>query len=84
MTNDPNAQLDSPEELDSTVKHDIIDGLLTTAIAQDEQYQEARQAVLNGARRFLPNLQLKVFIAECSVDNNMFVRVSSVTHHLLS
>ena len=69
----PELQLDSTEQLDSTIQQNDIEGLWTTAIEQDEQYQEARQAVLNGARRFPPDLQLKVSIAECSVDDNMFL-----------
>jgi hypothetical protein len=66
-------QTDLPPQRNPREYSAVADNLWATAADQDDQYQEARQAVLNGARRFPPDLQLKVSIAECSVDDSRYL-----------
>jgi hypothetical protein len=63
------------EAIDTTLEdgdHSLpaLQDLWVQAMEHDTQYQDARQAVLNGARRFPSDLHLKVSIAECHIDTN--------------
>ena len=58
-------------QMEPTEQDEGMESLWATAMEQDEMYQKAKQAVLEGDRRFPSDLQLKVSIAECSIDDGM-------------
>jgi hypothetical protein len=49
----------------------VLQDMWYQGIANDQVYIDARQAVLNGERRFPPHLELKASITECSVGEDM-------------
>ena len=68
---------ESPQELPPQDEPTKLEMLWDTAIEHDDQYKDARQAVLNGEQSFPPSLELKVSIAECTVDENLHLTFRS-------
>ena len=62
---------ESAEETPET--NTALQDLWNQAITNDHNYTDARQAVLNGERRFPAHLDLKASIAECRVDEDMLL-----------
>ncbi len=62
------------EEADPPMDDDPIEDRWETAAQDDEEYTKARNAVRDGMRKFPPELQLKVTLAECSIDQEGHLR----------
>ena len=71
---------ETPQEPNTTEPADetpeintALQDIWNQAIANDHNYTDARQAVLNRERRFPAHLELKASIAECRIDEDMLL-----------
>jgi len=57
----------------TTETNTALQDMWNQAISNDQIYTDARQAVINGERRFPVHLELKASIAECRIDEDLFL-----------